>query len=114
MLKHKRPLLLDQNDINGLIASKEIYAKAPALNHTQTMHQWIGIPLFIHDEVRGALTIYSFSMTQNYQTKDLELLTFVSQHIGAAIEKKLAAESLRRSYEDLEEKSRRGPLPSPS
>ena len=104
VLKHKRPLLLDQNDINGLIASKEIYAKAPALNHTQTMHQWIGIPLFIHDEVRGALTIYSFSMTQNYQTKDLELLTFVSQHIGAAIEKKLAAESLRRSYEDLEEK----------
>ncbi|MDG5900866.1 diguanylate cyclase [Shewanella xiamenensis] len=104
VLKHKRPLLLDQNDIHGLIASKEIYAKAPALNHTQTMHQWIGIPLFIHDVVRGALTIYSFSMTQNYQTKDLELLTFVSQHIGAAIEKKLAAESLRRSYEELEEK----------
>lgn len=104
MLNHKRPLLLDQHDINNLIAAKEIYAKAPTLNHTQTMHQWIGIPLFIHDEVRGALTIYSFSMTQNYQRKDLELLTFVSQHIGAAIEKKLAAESLRRSYEELEEK----------
>ncbi|MGL5666171.1 MAG: GAF domain-containing protein, partial [Shewanella sp.] len=98
VLKHKRPLLLDQNDINELIQSGELYAKAPTLNHTQTMHQWIGIPLFIHDEVRGALTIYSFSMTQNYQTKDLELLTFVSQHIGAAIEKKLVAESLRRSY----------------
>ncbi|MEL4432050.1 sensor domain-containing diguanylate cyclase [Shewanella mangrovisoli] len=104
VLKHKRPLLLDQNDINELIQSGELYAKAPTLNHTQTMHQWIGIPLFIHDEVRGALTIYSFSMTQNYQTKDLELLTFVSQHIGAAIEKKLVAESLRRSYEELEEK----------
>lgn len=104
VLKHKRPLLLDRNDLNDLIISGELYAKAPALNHTQTMHQWIGIPLFIHDEVRGALTIYSFSMTQNYQTKDLELLTFVSQHIGAAIEKKLTAESLRRSYEELEEK----------
>ncbi|WP_297897437.1 diguanylate cyclase [Shewanella sp.] len=104
VLKHKRPLLLDQNDINALIASGEIYAKAPSLNHTQTMHQWIGIPLFIHDQVRGALTIYSFSMTQNYQIKDLELLTFVSQHIGTAIEKKLSAESLQRSYEELEEK----------
>lgn len=104
VLKHKRPLLLDQNDINTLITSGEIYTKAPSLNHTQTMHQWIGIPLFIHDQVRGALTIYSFSMTQNYQIKDLELLTFVSQHIGAAIEKKLSAESLRRSYEELEEK----------
>lgn len=104
VLKHKRPLLLDQNDINTLITSGDIYTQAPSLNHTQTMHQWIGIPLFIHDQVRGALTIYSFSMTQNYQIKDLELLTFVSQHIGAAIEKKLSAESLRRSYEELEEK----------
>lgn len=104
VLKHKRPLLLDQNDINTLITSGEIYTQAPSLNHTQTMHQWMGIPLFIHDQVRGALTIYSFSMTQNYQIKDLELLTFVSQHIGAAIEKKLSAESLRRSYEELEEK----------
>ncbi|MBW3532563.1 diguanylate cyclase [Shewanella sp. NKUCC06_TVS] len=104
VLKHKRPLLLDQSSINALIASGELYSQAPALNHTQTMHQWIGIPLFIHDQVRGALTIYSFSMTQNYQVKDLELLTFVSQHIGSAIEKKLSAESLQRSYEELEEK----------
>ncbi|EGM68172.1 sensor domain-containing phosphodiesterase [Shewanella sp. HN-41] len=104
VLKHKRPLLLDQSDISALIASGELYTKAPSLNHTQTMHQWIGIPLFIHDQVRGALTIYSFSMTQNYQIKDLELLTFVSQHIGTAIEKKLSAESLQRSYEELEEK----------
>ena len=104
VLKHKRPLLLDQNDINALIVSGEIYSQAPTLNHTQTMHQWIGIPLFIHGKVSGALTIYSFSMTQNYQVKDLELLTFVSQHIGSAIEKKLSSESLKRSYEELEEK----------
>lgn len=104
VLKHKRPLLLDQQDINALVETGELYAQAPGLNHTQTMHQWIGIPLFIHGQVRGALTIYSFSMTQNYQNKDLELLTFVSQHIGTAIEKKLSAESLRRSYELLEEK----------
>lgn len=104
VLKHKRPLLLDQQDINALVETGELYAQAPGLNHTQTMHQWIGIPLFIHGQVRGALTIYSFSMTQNYQNKDLELLTFVSQHIGTAIEKKLSTESLRRSYELLEEK----------
>lgn len=104
VLKQKRPLLLNQNEIRSLIDSGEIYRKAPTLNHTQTMHQWIGIPLFIHDQVRGALTIYSLSVTQNYQIKDLELLTFVSQHIGNAIEKKLSAESLRRSYAELEEK----------
>lgn len=104
VLRHKRPLLLDQSTIKALIAAGELYTKAPSLNNTQTIHQWIGIPLFIHGQVRGALTICSFGMTQNYQNKDLELLTFVSQHIGTAIEKKLSAESLQRSYEELEVK----------
>ncbi|MCH1931047.1 diguanylate cyclase [Shewanella sp. A25] len=104
VLKHRRPLLLAQADIRQLIEAGALYAEAPDLNQTQNMHQWIGIPLFIHNQVRGAITIYSLSMNQNYQVKDLELLTFVSQHISAAIEKKLAAESLRRSYEELEEK----------
>ncbi|WP_414123579.1 hypothetical protein, partial [Corynebacterium nuruki] len=45
-----------------------------------------------------------FSMHQNYQFKDLELLTFVSQHIATAIERKLATEALKRSNEALEEK----------
>ncbi|NMH65147.1 diguanylate cyclase domain-containing protein [Shewanella salipaludis] len=104
VLKHKRPLKLEQQDIQALIAAGELYAESPDLNQTQDMHQWIGIPLFIHEQVRGALTIYSFTPTQTYQVKDLELLTFVSQHIGAAIERKLSAESLQRSYQELEEK----------
>ena len=39
-----------------------------------------------------------------YQLKDLELLTFVSQHMANAIERKLAAESLKNSHELLEDK----------
>ncbi|MBT1445433.1 diguanylate cyclase [Shewanella sp. JM162201] len=104
LLSRRRPLLLDQKDIQELMARGDIYAHTPQLNNTQKMHQWIGVPLFIGDEVKGALTIYSLSMTQNYQMRDLELLTFVSQHIGTAIERKQHAESLRRSYEQLEEK----------
>ncbi|WP_394205712.1 diguanylate cyclase domain-containing protein [Shewanella waksmanii] len=104
ILKNKRPMLLDSKDIKALIEANELYAEAPFLNKTETIHQWIGVPLFIQGVVRGALTIYSFSMSQNYQAKDVELLTFVSQHIAAAIERKLSAESLRRSYEELEDK----------
>lgn len=104
ILKHQRPLLLDNTDIKALISAGELYTKAPDLNNTAQMHQWIGIPLFIHGEVRGALTIYSFSATQNYHRKDLELLTFVSQHIATAIERKLATEALKHSYEQLEDK----------
>ncbi|QYK01171.1 bifunctional diguanylate cyclase/phosphodiesterase [Shewanella psychrotolerans] len=104
ILKQKKPLLLDNNDIKSLIASKQLYAKAPQLNYTETIYQWIGVPLFIQGIVKGALTIYSFTPSQTYQEKDLDLLTFVSQHIATAIERKLSAESLRQSYEQLEEK----------
>ncbi|MCG9757005.1 diguanylate cyclase [Shewanella insulae] len=104
ILKHKRPLLLDSTDIKTLIQTKQLYARAPQLNYAETIHQWIGVPLFIQGIVKGALTIYSFTPSQTYQEKDLDLLTFVSQHIAAAIERKLSAESLKMSYEQLEEK----------
>ena len=104
ILLNRKPRLLERSDIDALIQSGELYCEAPELNDTQEINQWIGLPLFIHGKVRGSLTIYSYSYSQNYQEKDLELLTFVSQHIATAIEKKLSAESLQISYEQLEEK----------
>lgn len=104
IIKHQKPRLLQKHDIDELISSMSVYTQAPELNNTRQIHQWIGIPLFIQGEVLGALTIYSFNVNQNYQEKDLELLTFVSQHIATAIERKLSAESLKASYEQLEEK----------
>ncbi|GIU19522.1 MULTISPECIES: diguanylate cyclase domain-containing protein [unclassified Shewanella] len=104
ILLHSKPRLLNRDDINELIESGVLYCEAPELNETQEINQWIGVPLFIHGQVCGALTVYSYSFSQNYQEKDLELLTFVSHHIATAIEKKLSAESLKQSYEQLEDK----------
>ncbi len=104
VIKTRKPILLHNSELEALIDSGKIYSKTPELNCTKDIYQWIGIPLFIHGQVRGALTIYSISMSQSYQEKDLELLTFVSQHIATAIEQKLSAETLKNSYEQLEEK----------
>ena len=104
VIKNRRPLLLQNSDIQSLVNSGQIYAKTPELNNTKDIYQWIGIPLFIHEQVRGALTIYSTNKTRRYQENDLDLLTFVSQHIASAIERKLSAESLIASYEQLEDK----------
>ncbi|MCL1126917.1 sensor domain-containing phosphodiesterase [Shewanella surugensis] len=104
IIKHQKPRLFHKQDIDELISSMSVYTQAPELNNTRQIHQWIGIPLFIQGKVLGALTIYSFNAHQNYHEKDLELLTFVSQHIATAIERKLSAESLKASYEQLEEK----------
>ncbi len=104
LIEQRKPLLLNQDDIQALVTAGNIYADTPHLNNTQKMHQWVGVPLFIGDEVKGALTIYSLSISQNYQIRDLELLTFVSQHICTAIERKHQAMVLKKSYEQLEEK----------
>ncbi|MGI2002141.1 sensor domain-containing phosphodiesterase [Shewanella frigidimarina] len=104
ILEHKLPRLLSSNDIADMVANGEIYAKSPELNKTDRMHQWIGIPLIINGDIAGALTIYSLDNAHIYQLKDLELLTFVSQHMANAIERKLATESLKNSHEQLEDK----------
>ncbi|GIU49025.1 bifunctional diguanylate cyclase/phosphodiesterase [Shewanella sp. KT0246] len=104
ILKHQQPKLLSQQDIKDMVQAGVIYGTNPALNHTQTMKQWIGIPLFIHGEIAGGLTIYSLTDQNSYEAKDLELLTFVSQHIANAIERKFAVEQLKRSHELLEDK----------
>ena len=104
ILEHKLPRLLSSKDIADMVANGEIYAKSPELNKTDRMHQWIGIPLIINGDVAGALTIYSLGDAHIYQLKDFELLTFVSQHMANAIERKLAAESLKNSHEQLEDK----------
>ncbi|MGX9462646.1 sensor domain-containing phosphodiesterase [Shewanella sp. A14] len=104
ILQHKLPRLLSAKDIAKMVSMGEIYAKSPQLNKTQRMHQWIGIPLIINGDIAGALTIYSLDDEHIYQSKDLELLTFVSQHIANAIERKQAVESLKNSHEQLEDK----------
>ncbi|KVX01310.1 diguanylate cyclase domain-containing protein [Shewanella frigidimarina] len=104
ILEHKLPRLLSSKDIADMVANSEIYAKSPELNKTDKMHQWIGIPLIINGDIAGALTIYSLNDAHIYQLKDLELLTFVSQHIANAIERKSATESLKNSHEQLEDK----------
>jgi diguanylate cyclase (GGDEF)-like protein len=104
ILEHKLPQLLSANDIATMVTMGEIYSKSPELNKTDRMHQWIGIPLIINGDIAGALTIYSLDDAHIYQLKDLELLTFVSQHMANAIERKLAAESLKNSHEQLEDK----------
>lgn len=102
IIKNGKPLLLQNSDIQSLIDSDEIASQSPELNDTTKINQWIGIPLFIHGQVRGALTIYSTDKTHRYQQNDLDLLTFVSQHISSVIERKLSAESLISSDEQLE------------
>ncbi|WP_394132447.1 diguanylate cyclase domain-containing protein [Shewanella maritima] len=103
IMANKKPALITNQEIQRLVEQKKIYTHTPELNRTQSMHQWIGIPLIIDAEVIGALTLYSLEEKHQYKAKDVEFLTFVSQHIANAIARKNAVASLQRSHEELEE-----------
>lgn len=103
LLSQHRPVMLNQTDIRKLIDEGKLYNQSPRLNRTEQIHQWIGVPLFIQGKVMGALAIYSFNTHHSFAPGDMELLTFVSQHIATAIERKLSAQSLRHSHAQLED-----------
>ena len=65
---------------------------------------WLGVPLMIGDETIGVLAVQSYSAEHRYDHRDQDLLTFVSYHIGNALERKRNAESLKRANTELEKR----------
>ncbi len=63
---------------------------------------WLGVPLIVGDEVIGLVTVQSYSADIVYGPPDEELLTFVATQIANSLTRRRSAESLRRTYEQLE------------
>lgn len=96
VLKHGKPLLADRQTFERLAASgeyKEMGAKSVC---------WLGVPLVWDDRVKGVLAVQSYSPKHIYDTRDQELLTFVSYHIANALQRKQTSESLKQAYINLE------------
>ncbi|MBE1159152.1 bifunctional diguanylate cyclase/phosphodiesterase [Dyella acidiphila] len=96
VLKHGKPLLADRQTFERLAASGEcaqLGAKSVC---------WLGVPLVWDDKVMGVLAVQSYSPKHVYDTRDQELLTFVSYHIANALQRKQTSESLKQAYVNLE------------
>lgn len=96
VLKHGRPLLADRQAFEQLAATGEcveVGAKSVC---------WLGVPLVWDDRVMGVLAVQSYSARHIYDTRDQELLTFVSYHIANALQRKQTSESLKQAYINLE------------
>ncbi|MGA7296192.1 MAG: EAL domain-containing protein [Rhodanobacteraceae bacterium] len=65
---------------------------------------WLGVPLIIGEETVGVLAVQSYSTEHRYDSRDQDLLTFVSYHIGNALERKRNAESLKEANSELEQR----------
>ncbi len=96
VIRTGRPLLASPELFADLVARGEVEAiGAPSLD-------WIGVPLKSGGRIFGAVVVQSYSRSIRFGERETTLLTDVSQHIGAALARKHADASLRRSLSLLE------------
>ncbi len=58
---------------------------------------WLGVPLKRGERTFGVLAVQSYREDARYTEQDRDVLTFVSQHVAAAIDRRRAADRLRES-----------------
>ena len=63
---------------------------------------WLGVPLRGESGLLGVMVVQSYQEDVLYSPRDEEILSFVSNHVALALERKHAQDSLRRAYADLE------------
>lgn len=89
----------------ALLASAETFAELERIGEVELVGapsvDWLGVPLKTSEKTLGVLVVQSYDEQIRFEEKDKEVLTFVSQHIASALERKQAAETIRHlAYHD--------------
>jgi PAS domain S-box-containing protein len=93
--KTGKPLLIDRDRHRQLVQEGEVAVVGPA------SYVWLGAPLKTAQKVIGVIAVQSYTEKSLYTTSDLELLSYVSENIAWAIERKQMAEALLEREERL-------------
>jgi len=96
LLHREEALLLSKTDIQNLIEQKKVVLIGALCE------SWLGVPLKTAYQTVGVLVIQSYSENVTYKERDKEILTFVSQHMSTAIERKRYEDSLLSAKEEAE------------
>lgn len=67
---------------------------------------WLGVPLMTGGKSYGVLVVQSYHTNVRFGEQEKEVLTFVSQHISVALERKRSEEQLLKAHHELEERVR--------
>ncbi len=93
VLRSGEPLLASPEVFEELVTRGEVeLVGAPSFD-------WIGVPLKAGEKTIGVLVVQTYEESRRYGDREKHLLTFVSQHLGLVLEKRRAAEVLRKSEE---------------
>ena len=86
---HRKPILFRQNELEEREKSNGIQGSTPLI--------WLGVPLFVRDEVIGIIAVQSYTDPDLFSEEDLHLLTAVSDQIAIAIDRKRSIDQLQKS-----------------
>jgi GAF domain-containing protein len=98
VLRTGAPQLLRQQDWSRLVKEgviEEVGAITPD-------SEWLGVPLKAGGRTVGVLSVQSYTAEVRYTEDDRDLLAYVAQHIGAALERVRAVEESRQRTMELE------------
>ena len=93
VLRTGQPLLASRETIEPLATRGEIevIGTMPVC--------WLGVPLKLGDQTVGVLAVQSYRTDVMFGEREKEVLTFVSQHLATALNRKRGEEALRLSEE---------------
>ena len=89
-----------------LLASPEVFSELEKKGEIESVGppsiDWLGVPLKAKDRTIGVLTIQSYAEGVRYCEEDKNILTFISEQVAMAIERKQAEEELSKAKERAE------------
>lgn len=89
-----------------LLASPEVFEELEKRGEVVSVGppsvDWLGVPLKTKDKTIGVLAIQSYKEDIRYTKEDKNILTFVSEQVGMAIDRKQAEEKIKTSLEEKE------------
>jgi diguanylate cyclase (GGDEF)-like protein len=98
VIRHGNPLMGMTEDLVELEHQGEIEIPTTATPAVC----WLGIPLFVGDEVIGLVAVQSYDPAVIYGPADQGLLTFVASQVANSLHRRRSAETLQRAYSQLE------------
>ncbi|MBS0213524.1 MAG: GAF domain-containing protein [Proteobacteria bacterium] len=98
VMKTRAPQSVDQARFKELHAAGELVNVIGSLD----FHVWMGAPLVYQDTMLGVVALQSYDPAIGYGEHDLKLLSFVADHIAAALSRKQADDALRAAHARME------------
>ncbi len=103
-IKKAKPILLSDRMVYTLASQGEVTKSAFTQYYPerQLPKAWLAAPLSDQGEVFGVIAIQHYQDESAYQSKDLELMRYVSHHISVEILRQRAQQRALQSHEALE------------